>query len=946
MTIEAPEIIEIGGDVTIPLTVTVKRPDGTPASGYTIALHADCSTFPACTTIVMPSTGTGTETIYFHPTDYSSGNVFARATFGDLSVDSENHYIVAIPAGGLWLQPAVTEVVLAPGEHRPVAAVGYSKGGDTGAWQSATRPTYTSDNPAVATVDEYGVVTGVAAGTTTLRLALDDLTATVAITVDDSLVMGPPPEGVADLHASVTVNSEMLVMRNGADRTTHGVVVDHRGYPFAVARFGSAAVVVGWTGTGYGTEMLPDGFDYTEAAVITIDGNDRLYVVTSGQWGIAHVYDRAASAIGPATWQRRVLPYHVAELDEAGAEWTSYLRGRPNRELSLLPRFGDGFELTYRVITDLRPVEGEHDCAAIYRFASVTASTIDTSDITAELFDLPAGGGCETPDAGFQMWSLLRGTDGSTQFVLPNGNRAARSEESYWIGESLYTRDASGLWSTPPGTVNMNGGHFPVPTEGYSVTVYDRGFTDTGAPIPSVVFRGLGDANTFKPYVLSDRGRIWVGLGMLGLAAIYDANGNPILGMSSNLAAPFWDGVEGTSPKDNWSVHGVTTGSHRIHFLASADLENGALQLLSVTAPPVASPDAPEAGGRLATGTGANGKVYAPDVVLPDGKRVALVLGTDGALHVQRSNAVDAPWSQLADTATLSPSTHLVEAGGALYAFDTSYVLRRSTDAGTTFVAATGATTVELDGQLVVSADGAVLDAGGTLAYAKFNGTAGTSPFATVTLPTYAPSGGSIDTGSGRRLLVDANGFTLIAQSGNGGSIPSVYVARYSWAGAVQSSRMIGNLDGAPYETLDIANGALASDGTFVFIGTKTSSGLATLRGHRIDLSTDTWHAVSLGTTFLSMPTNVLPLGDGRLVVGTSLHEASSPFAYSMRAQLLVTTTGETWTTYTPPQIGVQELPKKLLRDGSGGLTILSFAGDVFHDSTPTTLYVQHAAAP
>lgn len=945
VTIEAPDVIEIEGNVTIPLTVTVTRPDGSPASGYTIALHTDCITFPACTILVMPSEGTGTETIYFHPTDFSTGYIFARATFGDLSVDSESHFVIAIPSVGDKLQAAVTEVYLAPGEQRPVAAVTWSTGGPTGAWQSATRPSYATDDSAVATVDALGIVTGVAAGTTTLRLSAGNLTSSIPITVDDRLLIAPPPDGISTLYAFPKMNNVKSIGPASA-RAAHGIVVDRRGYPFAIAAFGDSAVLVGWTGTGYGTEMMPDGFDLSQSAAITIDGNDRLYVTTSGQFGLVHVYDRLSTQVGASTWQRRVLPYKVPAIDDVGGGWLGYLRTTTQTAVSILPAFGDGFEIAHHIVADLRGFEFLHECASIYRYAKVTATTIESSDIGVDEFDLPAGGPCDVTPVGsgpvWQQWSLFRAADGSTQFIIPNGNRAYRAEASFWTGEAIYARDGNGVWSTAPGTVNTNGGHFPVQTDPVSINVADAGFTANGTPIPSRFYKGLATVTQDGPFVFSERGNDWVGTRLLGAMTVHRPDGSTT---GENFASEFWEMPSTGIEFENWTVTGATARHRRAHLAATESVAFDAFEVMSITLPAYATTRSPEANGRLAAGSDENGAVYTPEITLPDGTRLAWIYGSDAQFHIARSDGIDQPWTQLADGVAFHAFTGIYEGDGAIYTFDTAQVLQRSTDRGSTFSPVTGAVP-EMIGPLTVNASGAVVDAGPKLTYAKLDATAATSPFASVTLATAAPNGGSIGTDIHRRVHIDADGFTFIAESLAGAAAPTLYVARYTWAGVRTSEAQLTNLDGIAGETFDLAGAAIASDGALVFTGTSPGIGWTIVRGHRVDLASGVWNATTLASTVSSTPTSILSLDDGRLVVAAGVFDLANSLSVTRRTMMFSTMNGSTWTSSSPARISVKEMPGALRNNGSGGVTLVVTGTARPSDTTPNVQFVLQTEVP
>ena len=938
VTLDAPEIIEIADD-TMSITAHVTyADDGTPASGYTFRVKADCLDHAWCTVIVQPSEAKGTETFLIHPTLFSTGLLQGYATFENGGgANSLARFFVFSPSEGDVLQPAVTRTRLAIGERRPVAGIAHSSGGDSGAWVSAARPVYTVDDPAIATVDTDGVVTGVAAGTTTLHLAIGDATATVDIIVDSALVVGQPPEGVSELHGLSPMNN-VKTITSGSDRSARGIAVDKRGYPYAIARLGTRALVIGWTGSGYGTELLPDGFDITETAYIAIDGLDRLYVITVGGFGLTRVYDRAASAIGPATWRRRVLDYHVAELDGAGAEWTSYRRAAHDSIVSVLPSAGDGIELAYRVMADLRPAEAEHDCAGIYRHAAITSNSIQTSDIAADIYDLVGGGRCGTESPNRQTFVLVRAADGTTQFVLPNGNRASGAPESYWVGNATYTRDGSGVWSTPPGTPNTSGGHFPTPSPSVSIDALDV----PGAP--SIVLEGLSANSNDRPFMFYDDGRRWNGLATLGPLVVTDAQGNIAV---DNLAVPFWPMASSGGEPETWSVHGAAASDHRVHFLARGEALSQTFGILTAYLSRPTSVDRPEAEGRLAFGTGASGAVFAPDVVLADGTRVALA-SSGGAVHVQRSTGVDAPWAQLADTATLSPSSPLVESAGSLFAFDTSGVLHRSTDKGTTFVAATTATAEAFGSaeHLVVTAGaGVVFDVGSTIVYAKLNATAQTSPFASVTLPTLAPGGWSIEQGPLRRLLSDATGFTVLAQSTGGTSPAAIYVRRYSWSGALLLETSYGTADGVSFESLRLADGTVSASGHLIFMGTRNTGAGYVVRAHDLNLATGEWHAVPVGSELQSLPSNVLGLPDGRFVVAASSKDVGYDLVYRYRRAVYASTD---WSAPIAPRPlgGSNEVVQRLMPNGSGGLTMLVNAEQYFLNSPPTTPFIQTMTVP
>lgn len=216
------------------------------------------------------------------------------------------------------LDPVTSVTRLRVGEVRPMAALvsAVAEPGFADLVRSDVSPTWTSSNPAVATVTPGGLIQGVGIGSAQLTAQAGGLSAQIALEVaagelaappDGSLplierisgspirVVWPVVTGQSDILNDITVSD---------DRSIAAVATDSRGYPFVVgtANGNVAGVVHGssqilmaeWTGSGFGFSWIGLPFEHARDPRIAIDSRDRLYVVYLGHDSGVRIAERDA----------------------------------------------------------------------------------------------------------------------------------------------------------------------------------------------------------------------------------------------------------------------------------------------------------------------------------------------------------------------------------------------------------------------------------------------------------------------------------------------------------------------------------------------------------------------------------------------------------------------------------------------------------------------------
>lgn len=185
-----------------------------------------------------------------NPSPEASGKVgFYVSGASRLDFDNVGFSIVSVPVTGIDL--GTTAITLETGERRTVAAT------VAPADASDTRVTWTSDNPAVASVDSTGRITAVSAGTATLTaksVSNPDVSASVAVTVQD----GQYP--VIDLTTQLSdqanwTTSPNLDFSTGTVQTTGEGVFGYKAQKFGDGLLRFKAEVGSFAGGWYGFQV-------------------------------------------------------------------------------------------------------------------------------------------------------------------------------------------------------------------------------------------------------------------------------------------------------------------------------------------------------------------------------------------------------------------------------------------------------------------------------------------------------------------------------------------------------------------------------------------------------------------------------------------------------------------------------------------------------------------
>lgn len=923
VTIDAPEVIIVrSGTLSIPVRVELE--DGSPATGYTFDSFAACDdgTPTSACTVTAPTVGNGSEMLLATGRRPGNASLVAKAIRSDGSmVQSEEHRLLFLDGFPVGIQAATTDARMAPGERRPFAGVVYEMSATL-----PTVPTYSTMDPAVATVDAQGVVTAVAPGTTSLVLASGSLSTSVPLVVDTGRTIGPPPEGAFSLRSPKSQTTK-IGTRAAAANPEHGLVIDSRGYPHAVVKFGPRTMVASWSGTDVGTELLPDDIDGNARAFIAIDERDRLYVFTISGLG-AFVYEKQASD-PPSAWKVRPLDTHDAGADAAGLLWVRYFAGS-HVSASLLPRAGGGMQVVFRVDLDTRAGEYSTGCGAVYRFADVGDATIATTDITSDWVP-SAPTGCAHDFLKLpQQFALVRGTGGATTFVLPFGNHLYGSLENRNMGLDTFTRSSNGQWSRTP----------PVPNGSTISPRYLKVLHDEhGAP--SKILSDEAGVGADNLYLFDDSGRTYIGYGFLnGIGATWVAQDNP-----EDIAMLM-------------SVEGLATRAGHVHFLASMPEPDvvGLVVLHRFLAPPDPRATDPEANGRLATGTVGSASAFVPRAVLADGTRFGV--GPDLAATLQRSDATDAPWSAAGGGVALDPVAPVATSGAALYVFDDTTRLRSSTDRGTSLQVVTDpAPRLPRNAQRMVASagKGAVLLFDDELIVTAFHTNGTPSPWLRVPIAPVTSDGRVLRLDPGQRgVFVLADGFAFVAATGFASTAERVVVLEYGWDGALRATRQHANPVGVAFDALYVGDGAQAPGGALVFFSHRSAQDGPRARTHRLDLVSGAWTTADLAESTLQ-PSNVIALDGGGFLMGGSIDPRSlAPGAmggvyHRRHAVVWKSADGLVWGApkLLRPHGGDTQFVRRVLDDHAGAALVL--VDDTFKMNPspfdPVPL-VQHTALP
>ncbi len=401
----SPEALE--AHLGEPLTLSVRITDaaGAPAVGY------ESEWFPQGGTIAHPEPGVETLTFVPATLDRVRVEVRVRVCSGPRSNPRahcpEVRYLVSWVRvwGGppVAIKTPVKSAALRVGEVRPLQALVLATGS-----QSHVAATYVIDDEDVASVDALGVVTGLAAGTTTLRLQAGDVQASMALTVSGG-ALGPPADAVI---VPIFEEGDDLLYTAGASARHEGrLVVDTHAYPWltyrTLARVAGVpdletrgAWVAAWTGSGFGYEYVGDGWDDLYYPQLAVDDRGTGWLAFWSRINGEYAVMRRAA---PGSWVRTPLPA-MAEVtaamppELAGDRTKAFEKGSeafiPDRfgdsiPLGLWPRPGGGAWVAYSIFGPSIPGRHVRPCRRRVRLSTLEGDEAQTEDIA----ELEFGGG-------------------------------------------------------------------------------------------------------------------------------------------------------------------------------------------------------------------------------------------------------------------------------------------------------------------------------------------------------------------------------------------------------------------------------------------------------------------------------------------------------------------------------------------------------------------------
>ncbi len=114
----------------------------------------------------------------------------------------------------LRIEPSTLQLRI--GGRAPLRVIGVYSGGATTSLNESTLTTFESDTPAVATVNQYGIVTGVAPGSAGITITNGNASGWVQATVADPVTVVPPwrklyPSQTQQFNARVTTSTNQAV---------------------------------------------------------------------------------------------------------------------------------------------------------------------------------------------------------------------------------------------------------------------------------------------------------------------------------------------------------------------------------------------------------------------------------------------------------------------------------------------------------------------------------------------------------------------------------------------------------------------------------------------------------------------------------------------------------------------------------------------------------------
>lgn len=373
-------------------------------------------------------------------------------------------------AGGepRWLSVPVSRTDLLVGERRPFQAVTWARipNEDQGLdplTRSHGAVSYSVDDPSVASVDEAGVLIGLAPGATVLRCRAGEQEETVEVVVREG-VGAPPGPGQYPVTSLATVHEDAPI-RLGSD--VHEVMVlEGDGSPrFVLGLRGPQAAapvatyLVRWTGSGFGFELVEPwwqirntwGGTGTVFPALASDGHE--YIV----WPYAVMDRPAGTTVGG--WRTRWLPIRpdlaVGEEDSVAwrfasvpTEWVfPKVVTHPGLDGSLWVAYSYGYSVELAGFSPGSVAGHERDCVGGIRLARVTPESLEVEEVEKTV--LEDGVYCSE----YSMFDIM--LPYSLKLVSPEpGEEAPRvlaldAPGGYWVhhtGQGGWLRKRDGRW--------------------------------------------------------------------------------------------------------------------------------------------------------------------------------------------------------------------------------------------------------------------------------------------------------------------------------------------------------------------------------------------------------------------------------------------------------------------------------------------------------------------
>ena len=802
--------------------------------------------------------------------------------------------------------------------------------------------TYAIADPAVATVDDQGVVTGVAVGTTMLTVTHGAATLEVPVEVATG-TLGPPAPELRLFPAEPAPSEDRRWARAAPASSESVIAVDGRGYPHlalsARRRLAGTAVIASWTGTGFGFETVSRPYETVEHKVVAaVDEADRLFAVYFDEVDDGFVVAERGVAEDPGAWTHRRLDMTPADQRALGRFAWDTLRELQLVAAAVLPRRGGGAWVAYRGIHHVAVTDGsDANCVQLLRLAEVTASGITVHDVRDDRFhaDWPLDCAYDRLAREYEPLTLLDAggpvPDVLTTFPSPaqDGLVRLRAVGGAWTSELLVPatdellanvfgrvhdlRRVTVARATQPGQVDqvlaaycaretlVDPGLLQIVTPGDPAARWSH-------PVPST---GCAKLIAFQagPYLYTSNGE-------------YGLRSWPFGGRhGDDLVAAFTARPEWYEPLLAGVVHGDLLFT----------LFGGALYTTPLPPAPTLPTDDELTGGRLGSDP-ETAIVTTPPVIRADGSRLLLsdtVGPTSGAL--MSSTGVGQPWTvtaRRADNAGLAQLARLWTVPGALFALRRVAPLAapefaRSLDGGVTWlgygsisspqpvrahlVAPTGEAFVVLDAP---SEDHEIFYAPAVQTSPVFTSLGGLPAALATThrIPDFGADHAVVRRGD------DVYVVTLVIEDVNGGR--RILIQQFDLGGTAIGYRLID--PGSGLQELHVDRAELAGDGTLYVPVWETGHLVFERKLVAIDPATGAFAIETLAAEAFT-DLRLARLADGRLAA------ASSELAPGNRRRVVLRTRGPGgWSAPVPIRAGGRaQLVDAIAAEPGGGLLVV-----------------------